>query len=397
MGDAARWLMGQLVPMEETLKGLVETNSYTDNVEGGRQVGRLVDELFRVPGVEAELVRSESYADHRVYRTEGRPGLAPIALIGHLDTVFPPGPGQKYLVDGGLRRGPGVLDMKGGLVIMGWALKALARHEGLRAVPPLRVVVVSDEEVGSPEGAPLIRRVAEGCQAALVFEAGRAHDALITCRVGTGTVIARAVGRAAHAGNAYWDGASAIWALARFIDAAQRLSDRDSGTTVNVGLVWGGTAKNTVPAEARAEVDLRFSATSKEAALWRALKEAARTTAVEGTMVHLERGPGRPPMERQEGTAALLARYRRCALAHALGAEEAPLQGGGSDGNTTAAMGVPTLDGLGPRGRFFHTPDEYIEVDSLLPRAAALVDFLLDEGARGAAVTPGPASEPAEA
>ena len=377
MSEAARWVMNQLDSMEEALKGLVNTNSYTDNLEGGRQIGRLVDVLFQVPGLELEVVKSECYADHRVYRSKGHAGVAPVALIGHLDTVFPPASAEGYQVDGGLRRGPGILDMKGGLVIMGYAVRAIAAHEGLDAAPPLRVVVVSDEEVGSPEGAPLLRRVVEGCQSALVFEAGRAHDAIITRRLGTGTVTARAVGRAAHAGNAYWDGANAIWALSRFIDAAQRLSNRESGATVNVGLVWGGTAKNTVPAEARAEVDLRFCTSSDEVTLWRGLREAARTSGVEGTMVLLEKGPGRPPMERLKGTEALLQSYRRCALAHALGAEEAPLQGGGSDGNTTASMGVPTLDGLGPRGRFFHTPDEYIEADSLLPRTAALIDFLL--------------------
>lgn len=382
MGDASRWVMGQLQAMEAALKVLVETNSYTDNVEGGRQVGRLVDELFQVPGLEVEVVKSECYADHRVYRSRGRDGLKPIALVGHLDTVFPPASTGAYRVDGGLRKGPGILDMKGGLAIMAFAIKALATHEGLGAVPPLRIVVVSDEEVGSPEGAPLVRRIVEGCQAALVFEAGRPHDAIVTRRVGTGTVTARAVGRAAHAGNAYWDGANAIWALSRFIDAAQRLSSRESGATVNVGLVWGGTAKNTVPSEARAEIDLRFTTASDEVALWKGLREAARVTGVEGTMVVLEKGPGRPPMERLKGTDGLVASYRRCALAHALSAEEAPLQGGGSDGNTTASMGVPTLDGLGPRGRFFHTPEEYVEVDSLLPRTAALIDFLLAEGVR---------------
>lgn len=374
--------MGQLGPMQDALRSLVDTNSYTDNVEGGRQVGRRLDELFRVPGVEPEIVKSESYADHRVYRSQGRPGVAPIALVGHLDTVFPPSASEGFRADGALLRGPGVLDMKGGLAIMAFAVRAIAAHEGLDAAPPLRVVVVSDEEVGSPEGAPLVRRVAEGCQAALVLEAGRARDGIVTRRVGTGSVTARAVGRAAHAGNAYWDGANAIWALSRFIDAAQRLSSRETGATVNVGLVWGGTAKNTVAAEARAELDLRFATASDEAALWRGLREAARSSHIEGTMVALERGPGRPPMEKLKGTDALLASYRRCALAHALGADEAPLQGGGSDGNTTASMGVPTLDGLGPRGRFFHTPDEYIEADSLLLRTAALVDFLLAEGSR---------------
>jgi glutamate carboxypeptidase len=377
MHDAVRWVHEQLPAMEAALEALVVHNSFTGNPDGGRAVGRVLDQVFLMPGVTAEVVASSRYADHRVYRSEGRVGAAPVALLGHLDTVFPPGVFEGYRVDGALRRGPGVLDMKGGLVVIAWALKALASTCGLGAVPPLSVVIVADEEVGSPEGAPLISRVITGSQAALVFESGRANDAIVTQRKGTGALTVRATGKASHAGNAYWEGRNAIWALARFIDRAQQLSDRTKGVTVNAGLVSGGTSKNTVPAAAVAEFDLRFPTKEAEAALLTELEEASQLHFVLGATLTLERGPMRSPIKKLAGTDALLASYARCAHAHGLGADEAPLQGGGSDGNTSAGLGIPTIDALGPRGRFFHTPDEYIELDSLVPRTAALIDWLL--------------------
>jgi glutamate carboxypeptidase len=151
-----------------------------------------------VPGVEATTVASDRFADHLVFRTAGNPALAPLALLGHLDTVFPPGVFEGYRVDGALRRGPGVLDMKGGLVVVAFALRGLAEAYpgGLAALPPLRIVVVADEEVGSPEGAGVIRAIIGGCAASLVLESGRAADAIITRRKGTGAVTAVAHGKA---------------------------------------------------------------------------------------------------------------------------------------------------------------------------------------------------------
>ncbi|MFO0596728.1 MAG: M20/M25/M40 family metallo-hydrolase [Myxococcaceae bacterium] len=376
MSSASEWISEQLPAMEAALEALVEQNSFSANREGGQRVVRLLEDVFGMPGLELERIGSERFADHLVMRTTGN-GSAPIALVGHLDTVFPPGAFEGYRVDGSLRRGPGVLDMKGGLVVIAWALKALAMTDGLERVPPLRVVVVSDEEVGSPEGAPLIRSVVAGCRAALVFESGRANDDIVTERKGVGNLTAHATGVPAHAGNAYWEGSNAIWALSRFVDRAQSLSSRESGVTVNVGLIRGGSSKNTVPAEASAELDLRFPTKAAEDGVRRLLHEAAQDLGVAGASIKLENGTGRSPMEKVEGVGELVERYGACAHAHGLGRGEAKRQGGGSDGNTTSAMGIPTIDALGPRGKGFHTPDEYIEVSTLISRAQALADFLL--------------------
>jgi glutamate carboxypeptidase len=376
VSDASDWLAEQLPAMEGALAALVDHNSFSTNREGGQRVVRLLEDVFSMPALEVERIGSERYADHLVLRSHGRAGEAPVALIGHLDTVFPPGTFEHYRVDGALRRGPGVLDMKGGLVVIAWALKAIAQTKGLDAIAPLRIVIVSDEEVGSPEGAPLIRHVIAGARAALVFESGRANDAIVTERKGVGNLTAHAKGRAAHAGNAYWEGANSIWALSRFVERAQSLSSKDLGVTVNVGLISGGTSKNTVPATARAELDLRFPTKNAEAGLRTLLAEAAQDLGVPGVSLTLENGTGRSPMEKLPGVDALVSQYGACAHAHGLGRDEAPRQGGGSDGNTTSAMGIPTIDALGPRGKGFHTHDEYIEAATLISRAQALADFL---------------------
>jgi len=381
---AARWLSGKTPTLEAMLVPMVEVNSFTENAEGGRKVGQLLREQWKLPGLTAEVVKSTRYADHLVFRSGGDARLAPVALVGHLDTVFPPGKFEGYRVDGELRRGPGTLDMKGGLVVMGAALRALAETGGLERLPPLRIVVVSDEEVGSPEGQGVIRSACAGCAAALVLESGRAGDAIITRRKGTGAMEAVAHGRAAHAGNHHAEGANAIWAVARFVDLVQRLTDYPRGITVNVGKVLGGQGKNTVPDFAEAHVDLRFCTRADGEALVEAFRSAAVTAAasVPGTRFELTGGISREPLERSSESAALLEAYAACARASGLGASEAALIGGGSDASTTSSSGIPSIDGLGPRGKGFHTVDEHIEVSTLVPKAQALARFLASRATR---------------
>jgi glutamate carboxypeptidase len=374
------WWRGRESAFEDALRGLVEVNSFTENREGGLEVGRRLRDLLVLPGVDASPVPSARYADHWVFRTTGNARLRPVALIGHLDTVFPPGKFEGYRVDGALRRGPGVLDMKGGLVVVAFALRGLAEAYpgGLGALPPLRIVVVSDEEVGSPEGAQVIRGAIGGSAAALVFESGRAQDAIITRRKGTGNVSVLGQGKAAHAGNAHAEGKNAIWAVARWVDAAQQLTDYGRGVTVNVGTISGGIGKNTVPEHAEAHADIRYLTRVDGEALVQRLREAAERAAasVPGTRLELSGGVNRDPLERTAANVALMEEYARAARASGLGAVEAQLIGGASDASTTSSMGIASIDGLGPRGKGFHTVDEQIEVDTLVPKAEALARFL---------------------
>jgi glutamate carboxypeptidase len=365
--------------MEEALAALVEINSYSDNAEGGREVGQLLRQLFAIDGLSCEVIPSTRYADHLVLRSQSaRTDAAPIAILGHLDTVFPPGKFEGYRRDGELRRGPGIFDMKGGLVIVAFALEALAREVGLSRLPPLRLVIISDEEVGSPEGRGIIRSAIAGAAASLVFESGRAGDAVVTRRKGTGMVTAVAHGKAAHAGNAHAEGHNAIWALARFIDAAQQLTEYGRGATVNVGKVSGGQGKNTVPELAEAQLDIRFCTRSDGEELVVRLREAAEAAAaaVPGTRIEISGGVARDPLERSEASVALMTAYGECALRSGLKFSEAPLIGGGSDASTSSSMGIPSIDGLGPRGKGLHTLDEQIEVGSLILKAQALARFL---------------------
>jgi glutamate carboxypeptidase len=334
---------------------------------------------FAMEGLDVQVRPSDRYADHLVFRSRSAmPNKGAVALVGHLDTVFPPGTFEGYRRDGDLARGPGVLDMKGGLVVAAFALKALVATGGLDAVVPVRLVIVSDEEVGSPEGQGVIAAAVTGSSAALVFEAGRKGDAIITRRKGTGGMTAVAHGRAAHAGNSHKEGANAIWAAALFVDGVQKLTDYDRGITVNVGRISGGHSKNTVPDLAEVQLDLRFCTRADGERLVGAVRAVAEEAAVQvaGTRVEVRGGVAREPLERSDASAALMQAYALCARAHGLGGDEAPLIGGGSDASTTSALGIASIDGMGPRGTGFHTRDELIEVASLVPKAQALARFL---------------------
>ncbi len=363
--------------MEAALEPLVNINSFSGNREGLVAMAEPLKALFAPTELNCEMVPSTKFGAHLVFRSVGN-GAAPIALVGHFDTVYPPGVFEGYRIDGRLRRGPGVLDMKGGLVVMAFGLRALLESVPLASLPPFRIVLNADEEVGSFDSRELLAREVTGAQAALVFESGRADDGIVTARKGTGNCNVLATGKAAHAGNEYWEGKNAIWTLSRFVDLAQRLSSRETGVTVSVGKMSGGTTRNTVAAEATAEIDLRFNATADVEATWSALRTAAAAVEAEmpGTTLALTDLGGRVPMERNPDNISLMQRYGACAAAQGLGHGESQRQGGGSDANITAALGVASIDGLGPRGKFFHSLNEYIEVETLASKAAALADFL---------------------
>jgi len=211
----------------------VEINSYTSNVEGVNRVGALLKDAFALPPLALTVIPGGSeFGEHLIWRTAA-PG-APILLVGHHDTVFPPGHFEGWREEGNRATGPGALDMKGGLAVIRTALAAL-HDAGLLAKLPVMVVCVSDEEVGSPTSAEHLKSLAAGASCALVFESGRANDMIITRRKGVGAMTVIAHGKAAHAGNNHKDGANAIWALSKFVDAAQSHTNYEKGITVNVG------------------------------------------------------------------------------------------------------------------------------------------------------------------
>ena len=373
LGDALAWLGGERPAMEELLRALVVESSATADRDGVTAAVGVLEPALAASGVATEPIPSARFGPHLAFRGPA-PG-APVWLIGHSDTVFPRGTFEGFRQEGDRAFGPGVFDMKGGLVVMRFGLAAAGRC-GLLARVPVAGLVVSDEEVGSPESQPLLRARARGAACALVFESGRPGDLVVTRRKGVSSVRVEARGVAAHAGNEPERGRSAIWALARFVDRAQALSEPARGRSVNVGTFHGGTSKNTVPDLAACEVDLRYTTAADGRTLEDALRDAARAAALPGTTLEVSRGSSRAPLERTTASAALAAEYGACQRACGLGAGEAPLAGGGSDACTTAEIGIPSIDGLGPRGAGYHTPREEVDLTSLVPKAQALLRFL---------------------
>ena len=367
------WLEASRPAREGLVEELVRLDSHTGDADGVERVVALLEGELAALELAPERIAAPPYGPHLAFR--GPAAGAPVFLVGHTDTVFPPGTVSGWRVDGGFGHGPGGFDMKGGLAVMLFGLAA-AHRAGLLTRVPVAGLLVSDEEVGSPSSQPHLRRLAAGARAALVFESGRAGDLLVTRRKGTAAVRVTATGVAAHAGNEHEKGKNAIWALARFVDLAQRLTDYPRGVTVSVGTIRGGSSKNTVPEQAECGVDLRFLSEADGERLVEALRAACREAAVEGTRLELAPTSWRAPLQRTAASAALAEVYGECQRQSGLSSGEAPLAGGGSDACTTGAIGVPSIDGLGPRGAGFHTRDERLELDSLVPKAQALLRYL---------------------
>jgi glutamate carboxypeptidase len=339
------------------------------------------------------------FADHRVYATPatGADDRA-LALVGHIDTVFPRTLGfLEFRRDDGpdgpntgdAVRGPGVLDMKSGISSVLFALRALQRaaperYEKLR----VRVVIVSDEEVGSPSSNALYERLAPRTTAGLVFESGRKNDLIVTARKGGGVYTLTVHGKAAHAGNDHKAGVNAIHALALLVLRIEAMTDYARGVTLNVGTIEGGTAKNTVPERASCQIDARFETVADSERVTAALQALCADPfagmndvpeRLRGVRVELTGGVTRPPMEPIAASQALRLRYEPYAAALGLQVGEAKLQGGGSDANLLVALGVPCIDGLGPYGEFFHQTTEWCSLTSLRRRTAALAWFLAEQ------------------
>ena len=342
--------------MTEALRRLCETESFSTDREGIERCGDLIDELCReMLGSETERVGA-----HRVWR---RPGDRPVLLLCHFDTVWPRGTLAEFpfTVDDGVARGPGVFDMKGGVVQCLWALREVP--EG-----PVTVLFTGDEEIGSPTSRPLIEEEARSARAVLVLEPA-AGTKLKLARKGTGTWRVDVEGRASHAGLAPEKGINAALELADQIQRIDAMGRADVGTSVTVTMLGGGTANNVVPEAAWCAVDVRMW-TAEEAERvdgeLRAL-EAIR----DGARVSISGGVNRLPMERKTSE-ELYARVLD--LGYDYGAA---VVGGASDGNFTSALGVPTLDGLGSVGGGAHAREEHVLIEEM-PRRAEMVARLLE-------------------
>jgi glutamate carboxypeptidase len=345
----------------ELLRRLVELESPTGDTAEMRDC--MAQEL-RALGGEVVLDGEHVRADF--------PGREPpLLLLGHLDTVWPRGTlaTLPWRVESGCAYGPGVYDMKGGLVVLLEAIRLAGTERALR------VFLTADEEIGSPTAHEPLARAAAGAAAAFVCEPPTARGNLKTARKGLGRFRVCIAGRAAHAGHPA-DGVSAIHELALQIQRLHALNDRERGISVNVGVVSGGTRENVVAAAAEALLDVRVARLADCAWLE---EQLAHGPELDGTTVELSGGWTRPPLERSPGAATLFEHAREHGRALGLDLHEASAAGG-SDGNLVGALGVPVLDGLGAEGAGSHAVDEHVLVDSLPVRAQLLAAILREPG-----------------
>ena len=375
-------LRSRRAAMVRLLERFVRAESPTEEKTAVDRFGRMVAAEWRRRGARVTFLHQRRAGDHLriIWPATGPRRRGQILVLGHLDTVYELGTlrTMPFRLARGRAFGPGAFDMKGGLVIALFAAEALAKARGR---PRQRVVFLwtSDEETGSATSRALIEREALRSDAVLVLEpAGGLDGRLKTRRKGVGTAEFIVKGRAAHAGLNPQDGVNAVHEMALQVSRIARFNDPGRGITVSPTLAAGGTRSNVIPAAARLVLDLRAERQSDMRELERRLK--GLRPILPGAKIELRGGFSRPPLERR-ASAALFALAQESARALGLSLRETSA-GGGSDGNFTAALGVPTLDGLGAVGEGPHSANENVVVEAL-PERAALLAILLDRLSSG--------------
>ena len=356
----------------ELIEALVAIESPSDDPAA---VNRCGDELAaRLEALGGQLTRVPSATAGTHLRAGFGAGSRQILLLGHFDTVWPVGQLARMPLkrEGGRLHGPGVFDMKAGIALAMLATRAVIDHGGLEDG---RIVMLwtTDEEIGSRTSRALIEAEATKSDAVLVFEPSLPGGALKTSRKGVGQFEMIARGISAHAGLDPGKGVSAVRELARQIVAIDDLQDPANGVTLTVGVVSGGTRANVVPAEARATIDARAITRADADRVQRTLRSLKPHIA--GASIEVTGGFDRPPLERTDGVERLFNQAKSVAAEFGIELKEGSA-GGGSDGNFTAALGVPTLDGFGAIGDGAHALHEHVEIDALIPRAATIAGVL---------------------
>ena len=364
-------------------------NSGSDHVAGLARMRATLEEMFRekLPGAVVSAIHLPG-TDAKALSVRMRP-TAPVQVLlsGHYDTVYgAEHPFQRCeQIDEKILRGPGVADMKGGIVVM---LAALAGFEQTPEREKLgwEVLLTPDEETGSTASRDALREAAQRHHLGLVFEPAREDGSLVRSRMGTGVFTITCRGRAAHAASPRREGRNAIVALAEFLVSAERIQNEIPGVLLNVGHIAGGGALNIVPDCAVAGINIRVARTSCVTAVQDALASlAAEVNRREGFSLEVSGGFDRPPLEPDARSEAMFAAWTEAARECGVALPGWLDVGGGSDANLLAEAGLPCLDGLGPVGAKLHSPDEYIELPSLAERARIATAFLTQLARRGRA------------
>ena len=359
------------------LKQLVETESPTDDKKAVDRVGVILTKASLRLGANVVRYPQENAGDHILAEWGDLDSEEKgILLLGHIDTVFPLGTLDEmpFYEKGDKIFGPGVLDMKGGLVIGLSAISALVERDEMPDVP-VRMLFTSDEETGSATSRGLIEALAAQAKLVLVCEPALLDGSLKTWRKGVGSFTLRAHGRAAHAGGAHAEGRNAIEEMAHQIFAIQRMTDYEKETTLNVGVIRGGTTSNVVPELAEVNVDLRLLEPNEYERIDSAIRSLQPV--LEGTSLEISGELNRPPMPFDTRMEATFAKAQSIAEKNGI-MIKAGGTGGATDANFVAPLGIPVLDGLGAVGEGLHSSREYIFTDSLPEKAQLLAALLRD-------------------
>lgn len=353
------------------LREFVECESPTYAKEAVDAMGELVAREVKKLGAEIERIPQEKVGDHLVLRWGS--GSGGVLLLAHLDTVFPLGTlaAFPWSEEGEYLRGPGVADMKGGIVVILMAMRFIT--ETMDHIPRVTLFCNSEEETGSASARSLVEKLAREHEQALCFETGTRKGAVKTARKGTGLLALETFGKASHAGSSLAQGVNAIVEMQTQLLHVLSFVDAAKGTTLSPGRIEGGVARNVVADHCRAEIDVRVATLEEQERI--TLQVSKLRPVLAGAKVSASVKWHRPPMERTAAVAQLYEKMRIVAQGLALELPEVR-SGGASDANFVAALGLPVLDGLGPIGHEGHSSGEYILKDSLAERAALLAAFL---------------------
>ncbi len=366
--EILNWLDGQRPAMTELLERVVNIDSGSYYKEGVDAVGRAFEEWFEAEGIPTERVPHGEFGDCIRAHVSGGEGNRPVLLMGHRDTVFPDGEAERrpFRIEGDIAYGPGVADMKAGLVMNAFVLAAFKRFGG--SPYPLIGLYTSDEEIASPSSRSVIEDEARNAHVVFNAEPGRESGNAVIGRKGASFFKIKITGTPAHSGVQHEKGISAIGELAAKITELHKLTDYDIGTTVNVGIVNGGNAVNMVAPNAEAQVDVRFKTMESRDAVWERITEILETAYVPGTETEITESRGFLPLTQSPESRQMFDVYTAAGadVGLTIGGE---FTGGSADSGFTAQVGAPTVCGTGPVGGRAHTPEEFMRLDTMVPRA----------------------------
>ena len=372
-----QWLADQHQAMLDLLREVVDTDSGSYDKAGVDAVGAQFERFLESQGIESWREPHGVFGD-AIHAKVGEPGAneKPILLMGHRDTVFPKGEAGRrpFSIDGTRAYGPGVCDMKAGIVMNLFVAAAFKKFGG--APCPIKVLITSDEEIASPSSRPVIEREGRAARAVYNSEPGRPSGNVIAGRKGGVFMRFEVFGKAAHSGGNFTSGISAIGELAHKVVAIHALTDLDKGITLNVGLVSGGQSVNTTAPHAEGQIDLRYVDPADRQRTLEAIEKIMASATVPGTTAKLEIKGEFLPVVQTEAAKAIFTAYQAAAKESGL-TVDGEFSGGCADSGFTASVGTPTLCGVGPVGGLAHTVEEYMEIDTMVPRAQALALSIL--------------------